>query len=73
MFAVRAGIFFLPASGCCVSDFGSTEVVRISALKGQGKTLEEIVAEKPTAEFDAEWGNGFFSPDQWIKAVYPTM
>ena len=46
---------------------------RVKALKDQGKTLEEIVAEKPTADFDAEWGDGFFSPDQWLKIVYPTM
>lgn len=54
-------------------DMLKTVHARIKALKEQGKTLEEIVAEKPTADYDAEWGDGFFSPDQWVKVVYPTI
>ena len=32
---------------------------RVAALKGEGKSLNEIVATKPTAAYDAKWG-GFF-------------
>jgi hypothetical protein len=32
---------------------------RVAALKGEGKSLSEIVAAKPTAAYDAKWG-GFF-------------
>jgi hypothetical protein len=34
-----------------------------------GKTVDEIVAAKPTADFDAVWGKGFMNPDQWVKMV----
>jgi hypothetical protein len=46
---------------------------RIKALVKQGKTIEEIVASKPTAEFDAVWGNGFMNPDQWVGMVAKMM
>src|SRR5271165_6812853 len=32
---------------------------KVAALKKQGRTLEEIIAAKPGARTDAEWGNGF--------------
>lgn len=31
---------------------------RVGALIAQGKTVDEIVAAKPSAEFDAKWGGG---------------
>ena len=31
----------------------------IKALLAQGKSVDEVVAAKPTAEFDATWGKGF--------------
>ncbi|MFH2059934.1 MAG: MBL fold metallo-hydrolase [Pseudomonadota bacterium] len=40
---------------------------RILALKKSGKSNEEIVASKPTADFDAKWGKGFLSPDKWVS------
>ena len=42
---------------------------RASAAK-QGKSLDEIVAAKPTAATDAAWGNGFRSPKDFIGDVY---
>src|SRR6266446_2773722 len=32
---------------------------RVAALKREGKSLNEIVAAKPTAAYDAKWGGGF--------------
>lgn len=46
---------------------------RIGALKQQGKSLEEIQAARPMAEYDKEWGAGFINPDRWIEGVYNTM
>jgi glyoxylase-like metal-dependent hydrolase (beta-lactamase superfamily II) len=43
---------------------------RVAALKKQGKSLEEIVAAKPTAATDAKWGNGFRSPKDFIGDVF---
>jgi hypothetical protein len=42
----------------------------VAALKKQGKSLDEIVATKPTAATDAKWGNGFRSPKDFIGDVY---
>jgi glyoxylase-like metal-dependent hydrolase (beta-lactamase superfamily II) len=42
----------------------------VAALKKQGKSLDEIIAAKPTAAFDAKWGNFVFNGDQFTKMVY---
>lgn len=43
---------------------------KVAALKRQGKSLDEIVAAKPTAATDAKWGNGFRSPKDFIGDVF---
>jgi len=43
---------------------------KVDALKKQGKSLDEIIAAKPTAATDAEWGNGFRSPKDFIGDVF---
>jgi glyoxylase-like metal-dependent hydrolase (beta-lactamase superfamily II) len=43
---------------------------KVATLKKQGRSLEEIVAAKPTAATDAEWGGGFMSPKQFIGLVF---
>jgi glyoxylase-like metal-dependent hydrolase (beta-lactamase superfamily II) len=43
---------------------------KVAALKKQGKSLDEIVASKPTAATDAKWGNGFRSPKDFIGDVF---
>jgi glyoxylase-like metal-dependent hydrolase (beta-lactamase superfamily II) len=42
----------------------------VAALKAQGKSLDEIIAAKPTAAFDAKWGNFVFNGSQFTKMVY---
>lgn len=44
---------------------------RVAALIRAGKTLEEVIAAKPTAEFDAQWG----SPDHmlFLPAIYAEL
>jgi glyoxylase-like metal-dependent hydrolase (beta-lactamase superfamily II) len=42
----------------------------VAALKKQGKTLAEAVAAKPTAAYDAKFGNFVISPDLFTKIVY---
>lgn len=39
----------------------------------EGKTLEEVLAGKPTQEFDTKWGNGFLSPDQFVQILYEDL
>lgn len=43
---------------------------RVHALIAKGKTEDEAVAAKPTAEFDAAWGNGLFNGEQFTRIVY---
>jgi len=43
---------------------------KVADLKRQGKSLDEIVAAKPTAATDAKWGNGFRSPKDFIGDVF---
>jgi glyoxylase-like metal-dependent hydrolase (beta-lactamase superfamily II) len=46
---------------------------RMTKLIKEGKHIDEIVATKPTAYFDAKWGDGFLKPDQWVKIIYAAM
>ena len=46
---------------------------RIRAAKAEGKTLDEVQAMQPTAEFDAEWGGGFIPPERFVEAVYQSL
>jgi cyclase len=41
--------------------------------KAAGKSVKEIVASKPTARFDADWGKGLNSPDFFVELVYNTL
>jgi glyoxylase-like metal-dependent hydrolase (beta-lactamase superfamily II) len=43
---------------------------RVAALKGEGKSLNEIVAAKPTAAYDAKWGGSFVNGEFFTKLVY---
>jgi glyoxylase-like metal-dependent hydrolase (beta-lactamase superfamily II) len=43
---------------------------KVAVLKKQGKPLVEVVAAKPSARYDAEWGNLFMSPSAFIALVY---
>jgi len=42
----------------------------VAALKRQGRSLEEIVAAKPTAAYDAKWGQFVIGPALFTKLVY---
>ena len=42
---------------------------RVKPLVDAGKSNEEIVAAKPTADLDAKWGTGGATPDRFVIAV----
>ena len=46
---------------------------RVAALIKQGKTKEQVIAAKPSAEWDATWGSGFMKPDVFLAIVYESM
>jgi len=43
---------------------------KVAALKKQGRSLSEVIAAKPSARYDAEWGNLFMSPSAFLALVY---
>jgi cyclase len=46
---------------------------RIAKLIEEGRTREEVVAAKPSREFDAKWGGQFLKPDQWVGLLYDDL
>jgi len=43
---------------------------KIADLKKQGKSLDEAVAAKPTADFDAKWGGFVIDGNFFTRLVY---
>jgi glyoxylase-like metal-dependent hydrolase (beta-lactamase superfamily II) len=43
---------------------------KVATLKKQGMTLAEVVAAKPGARYDAEWGRSFMTPSAFLELVY---
>jgi len=46
---------------------------RVAALVVEGKTLEEVVAAKPSEEYDEAWGKNFITPEQVVGFVYDSI
>jgi len=43
---------------------------KVATLKRSGRSLDEAIAAKPTAEFDAKWGQFLITPALFTKLVY---
>jgi cyclase len=43
---------------------------RVKKLAAAGKTLAEVQAAKPSAEYDATWGKAFISGPQFVETIY---
>lgn len=46
---------------------------RVQALKAAGKSKDEAVAAKPTADLDSSWGKGMINGDTFVTLVYTTL
>lgn len=46
---------------------------KVAALIKAGKTKEQVIAAKPSAEWDATWGSGFMNPATFLGIVYDSM
>lgn len=46
---------------------------RVRAQKRARKTLAQVQASRPGAEFDAEWGTGMMPPNDFVALVYNTL
>ncbi len=51
----------------------STVRDRVQKLVAEGKSLQEITDDKPTADFDKRWGNSWLTPDMWVELIYRGM
>jgi hypothetical protein len=69
----------IPGHGKPVSNRGELKEFRnmlvairenVAALKKQGRSRDETVAAKPTAAFDAKWGNFVIDPGFFTRLVY---
>jgi cyclase len=46
---------------------------RVASQVKQGRKLEEVVASKPTAQYDAAWGKGFLAPEKFVAMLYGNL
>ncbi len=46
---------------------------RIRTMAAEGKSLEQVQAAKPTADFDAVWGKGFLPPARFTEMIYKNV
>jgi cyclase len=46
---------------------------RVRVQKRAGKTLAQVQAAKPSAQFDATWGKGMMAPSDFVALVYNTV
>jgi cyclase len=43
---------------------------RVTKLVTEGRTLEQVMAAKPLADLDRDWGAGFMKPDLFLQVVF---
>jgi glyoxylase-like metal-dependent hydrolase (beta-lactamase superfamily II) len=46
---------------------------RVKKLIAEGKTLDQIIAAKPMAEYDDRMGKGFINPETFLRTVYTSL
>ncbi|WP_251358098.1 MBL fold metallo-hydrolase [Kangiella sp. TOML190] len=46
---------------------------QVAELKAEGKSLEEVVAAKPSAKYDEKNGKAFIKPAQIVTAIYKSL
>jgi hypothetical protein len=46
---------------------------RLEALSKQGKSVEEVLAAKPTKDLDEKWGKGFLNPQTFVRVAYTSL
>ncbi|RMG09609.1 MAG: MBL fold metallo-hydrolase, partial [Cyanobacteria bacterium J055] len=46
---------------------------RTQAAIDAGMSADDFIASNPTADLDVTWGNGFLSPEQFLRIVYEDL
>ena len=73
--AIKDGDVVTACQQACPSDaivFGDLNDAnsQVAKLKQQGRSLDETIAAKPTAAFDAKWGQFVITPAFFTRLVY---
>ena len=55
------------------ADMITTVRERVQKMIAAGKSEDQIVAAHPTADFDARYGHGRVSPDDFIREIYAAL
>jgi hypothetical protein len=79
--AAAVGATLATAPGAAQQNFDTVQVRsthvavrdRIRGLIRGGKTLAQVQAAKPTAQFDARWGAGSITPERFVEIVYTDL
>ena len=67
--ALPPSLIFSGPAGGGMRDMAIAVRDKVSALKKEGKSREEIVAAKPTADYDAKWGRFVVDGDFFTRLV----
>jgi cyclase len=43
---------------------------RVRRLKRAGRSIAQVIAARPTAQYDARWGHGVVTPENFVREVY---
>jgi len=46
---------------------------RLLKLKNDGVSVDDAVIQDPLSDLEAQWGNGIFSGEKWIRITYPAV
>jgi len=46
---------------------------RVGQLKSEGRSLDETIAAKPTAQYDEKWGKGVIDSAFFTRIVYASL
>lgn len=50
-----------------------TVLDRVTAMAGEGQSLDDIVASKPLADLEAQWGGGFINAERLLGFAYEAV
>ena len=46
---------------------------RVRTAIDAGQTLEQVLAARPTRDFDAKWGGSFVRPESFVRTLYQDL
>ena len=50
-----------------------TVTTKVENLKQLGQSLQEIIAKKPTHEFDQEWDKNLICPENFVSFIFNSL